>query len=53
MDDEIYSENVVAKLETYQKNGIFPGERLLMTFETSKKPLNMKSVEQLITRYLI
>ena len=53
MDDEIYSEHVVSKLESYQKNGIFPGEKLLMTFETSKKALNIKAVEQMISKYLI
>lgn len=53
MDDEIYSEHVVSKIESYQKNGIFPGEKLLMTFETSKKALNIKAVEQMISKYLI
>ena len=53
MDDEKYSEKAAQKIETYQKGGIFPGEKLLITFETSKKTLNMKLVEQLIAHYLI
>lgn len=53
MDDETYSEHVVQKIETYQKNGIYPGEKLLMTYETSKNPLNMKVVENMIQKYLM
>lgn len=53
MDDEKYAEKVVQKIETYQKNGIYPGEKLLMTFETSKKTLNMIMVEQMLIKYLV
>ncbi len=53
MDDSAYSEKAVYKIELYQKNEIFPGERLLMTFETSKSPINMKLFEQMIKKYLL
>ena len=53
MDDTRYSEKTIQKIELYEKNGIFPGEKLLMTFETSKHTLNMMLVEQMITKYLI
>ena len=53
MDDEKYSEKTVQKIETYQKNGIYPGEKLLLTYETSKKPLNIILVEQMLIKYLV
>lgn len=53
MDDSNYSEKAALKIETYEKSGIFPGERLLMTFETSKSPVNMKLFERMIKKYLL
>ena len=53
MDDAYYSEGAVKKIESYERNGIFPGEKLLMTFETSKSPINMKLFERMIRRYLL
>lgn len=53
MDDEKYSESTILKIESYERNGIFPGEKLLMTYETSRHSLNMQLVEQMITKYLI
>ena len=53
MDDAEYSEKVVRKIETYQKNGIYPGEKLLMTYETGKSSMNMKLVEQMVRKYLL
>lgn len=53
MDNPQYCENVVKKLETMSKNGIFPGDNLIMTFETGTHILNMKNVDLLIERYLI
>ena len=53
MDDPNYSESAIHKIESYEKNGIYPGEKLLMTFETSKSSINMKLFEQMIKRYLL
>lgn len=53
MDDEKYSEKAISKIESYEKNEIYPGEKLLITYETSKNPLNMMLVEQMIEKYLI
>jgi len=52
MDDVNYCESAIRKIESYEKSGIFPGEQLLMTYETSKYPLNITVVEQIIHRYL-
>lgn len=53
MDDSKYSEKAVAKIELYEKSGIFPGDKLLMTFETSKSSINMKIFEKMIKKYLL
>jgi hypothetical protein len=53
MDNPEYTVKTVQKLETYEKNGIFPGEKLLLTYETGSHPLNMKTVENLIQKFLL
>ena len=53
MDDPNYCEKAIKKLELMQKNGIIPGKHLLLTYETSAHPLNMKIVEQLIKEFLL
>lgn len=52
MDDAEYCESTVRKIECYEKNGIYPGEKLLMSYETSKIPLDMRAVERMIQKYL-
>ena len=53
MDDIDYCTTAIRKIETYEKSGIYPGEKLLMTYETGKYPLNMMLVEQMIHKYLV
>lgn len=53
MDDASYSEKTILKIKTYEKNGIFPGETLLMTYETASHPLDMKIVEEMLHKYLM
>ena len=43
---------MVQKIEAYENNGIFSGERLILTFETQQSVLNTKKIEQLVERYL-
>lgn len=50
MDNAEYSAKAVDKIAQYQKNGIYPGETLLMTFETSDKPLDMKLLQRMLER---
>lgn len=52
MDDPLYCEKAIKKIEGMQKNGYFLGESLILTFETSKHPLNNKIVEGMISKYL-
>ena len=53
MDDLEYARKAIKKIETYEKNGIFPGQNLILTFETLQDGLDMKVVEKLVKAYLI
>ena len=53
MDDTVYAQKAVKKIELYEKNGIFPGERLILTFETGQTTLNNEIIEAMAKRYLI
>lgn len=48
MDDENYVENVLLKLQTYERSGIYPGVRLFATYETKNMPLNIKMLDEKI-----
>lgn len=52
MDKPEYARMAVRKIESYQKNGIYPGERLILTFETEKSILNSNNIDDLIKKYL-
>lgn len=52
MDNPEYAKSAVQKIELYEKNGIFPGDNLILTFETSASILNMDLVKELTRRYL-
>lgn len=53
VDDPAYARNMVRKIQEYEKNGIFQGERLILTYETEQTILNTSKIEQLVKRYLI
>ena len=53
MDEPVYAENAVKKIYAYEKNHIYVGERLILTFETGKTVLDTKLIEELTDRYLI
>ena len=46
LDDEKYAQNVLQKLNTYERNGIYVGFNLFMTYETGKKPLNTRALDK-------
>lgn len=48
MDDSGYSVKAVRRINQYIRNGIFPGDGLLLTFETSTTSLDMRIVEAMI-----
>lgn len=52
MDDADYLENALHRIAMYEKNDIFPGDKLILTHETSKQPINSKMLEKTIFKYL-
>ena len=52
LDDEDYLNKFLVKLDSYQKNGIRSGEKLILTKETKKHPLNTANVKETIKYYL-
>ena len=52
MDDPVYARRTVRKINAYENNGIYPGERLILTYETEQTILNTGKIEQLVKRYL-
>lgn len=53
MDNPEYVENAMKRIELYEKNGIFPGDKLLFSWGTQVSPLNMKVVEAIIRKFLL
>ena len=53
IDNPQYADQFIRKIELYEKNGIFPGKNLLVTWESSTHPLNAMQVELLANEYLI
>ena len=51
-DDISYVRNMVRKINAYENNGIFQGERLILTYETEQTILNTGKIEQLVNKYL-
>ena len=52
LDDPAYLENAMKKIEAYIENGYIPGINLIITFESSKHPLDLKTVNKLIETFL-
>lgn len=50
MDDAGYVETVMAKLNTYGKNGIYPGINLFITYESKRYPLDTKTLSSFLKR---
>lgn len=48
MDDPDYAEDMVSRANEYSLAGIIQGDRLFYTFETSKTPLNVSVLDNLI-----
>ena len=52
MDDPDYAKRAAEKIQLYQENGFFPGKNLIITMETSKKPLSSKVLKGIIKEFL-
>ena len=53
VDSPEYARNMVRKIELYENNGIFPGERLILTYETEQSILGTEKIAQMVERYLL
>ena len=47
-----YARQAIRKIEAYEKSGIFPGERLILTFETEQTTWNSDLIAAQVERYL-
>ncbi|MGN0371049.1 MAG: hypothetical protein ACI4EW_10935 [Butyrivibrio sp.] len=50
MDDPAYANAAINKIKTYEENGIFVGERLILTFETQSSVLNTGEISRIVER---
>ena len=50
MDDPEYAANALMRIDLYERNGIFPGDRLILTHETGRQPLRTRLIEVLAER---
>lgn len=53
MDDFRYVTKNIPKMDAYLRNGFYQGDNLIMSFETSQFPLEIKTVDLLIEKYLL
>ena len=52
MDNPEYAEKAILRIHSYQRNNLYPGEHLILSFETRRSPLNQKQILQNIQHYL-
>lgn len=52
MDDSIYAEKAIRKIHSYISNDIFPGDRLILTFESNGVVISDRMIKKLIEKYL-
>lgn len=53
VDDFDYREKSMHKLSIYEKNDIYIGDNLIVTWESAEQPLNVKAIERKIEKYLL
>lgn len=53
MDQPEYASSAVKKIELYEKNGIYLGEKLILTFETSASAISTELIKIKTQRYLL
>ena len=53
MDNPEYAEKAIQKIHRYENSGIFIGESLIVTMETSKGQLSSKEIDLLIHQHLL
>lgn len=53
MEKPEYCEKAIRKIASYEKNNIYVGKKLLVTYETTSQTLNIKRVESLMKEFLL
>ncbi|MBO5076602.1 MAG: hypothetical protein J5584_03270 [Clostridia bacterium] len=53
LGDQDYADNTAVKLNNYLANGYYPGVNLLITWETSRTPIKMELVRDMMERFLL
>lgn len=53
MDNPEYCKKALEKIEIYEKNGIYQGESLLITMESSLKAISNAQIDSIIDRFLL
>lgn len=53
MDNEGYVNDNLIKIRWYQKNGIYLGEKLIITSETNKYPMDIREIDAIIQHFLL
>ena len=53
MDDIDYVEKTMLKLYSYSRSGIYPGINLFFTFETGRRPLSTKALDELLRKLFL
>ena len=51
LDETEYRNNALARILLYERNNLFPGESLIITAETVRRPLNSADVKRVINHY--
>ncbi len=52
MDDPDYKENALDRINRYMMAGYFPGDKLIITHETARRPLDTRLIQTIIRHYL-
>ena len=52
---EIFNNSIKAirKINTYAQNGIYVGDRLLLTYETSQDPVDMRLLQKMLKKLFL
>lgn len=53
MDDEEYRDHALERIDRYAAAGFYPGTDLILTQESSSRPVRTKIIERMIEAYLL
>ncbi len=53
MDDPGYVQDNLLKIRAYERSGYFPGDNLILTFETKNLPLDIRGIDRIINHFLL